>query len=155
MENQDNFRNCVGIMLINRDKNVWVGERMDHPGAFQMPQGGVEFNEDPRDAALRELCEETSVDPSQVVMLAESADWHYIHWPKEVQAKAWGGKFKGQKQKWYLLQLTTDFDPTNLDVEMPEFSCHKWSHIDTVADMVVPFKRDVYKSIVDEFKVYL
>ncbi len=141
-------------MLLNRDKKIWVGERLDHPGSFQMPQGGIEEGEAPLNTLFREVEEETGIVPAQFCVLKESDHWHTLVWPPEVQANAWNGKFQGQTQKWFLCQLNSEQDPTNLQVDIPEFSSHKWVDINDVTSLVVPFKRDVYEAVVDEFSWY-
>ncbi|UTW55821.1 RNA pyrophosphohydrolase [Kordiimonas sp. SCSIO 12610] len=149
------YRPCVGIMLINEDGQIFTAERLDKPGAWQMPQGGIDKGEDIEAAALRELEEETSVKPSDVKILAKTSDWISYDLPDHLVGKMWGGKFKGQKQQWYLMQLVASEHVIDLDVDHPEFAKWKWSSKHELIDEIVPFKQDVYKSVLRAFKQYL
>jgi len=145
------YRPCAGILLFNADGNVFVGQRLDQlVDAWQLPQGGIDKGEDPQTAALRELEEETGV--RNVTVLAESADWYAYDLPPELMGKVWKGKYRGQKQKWFAMQLTGDeaeIDPVS--VEHPEFSTWRWAGLDELPRIAVPFKRDVYKALAVEF----
>lgn len=143
------YRPCVGIMLINKAGLVFTGERIDTPGAWQMPQGGIDEGEEPRVAALRELEEEIGVAPDQVTILNETTDWVTYDLPDHLLGKAWGGKYRGQKQCWFLMRLDVDDLAINLDTEHPEFSDWKWSTQDALLAEIVPFKRDVYRAVID------
>lgn len=151
--NQD-FRQGVGIMLTRKDKKIWVGERIDHPGHFQMPQGGIDDNETPESALFRELWEETGIPEKDVRVLASSNGWHIMHWPIEIQKKAWGGQFAGQMHKWFLLQLDLDHDPTILTHDIPEFSCHQWVDHSQIVNLTVEFKKHAYLNVLKEFEWY-
>jgi putative (di)nucleoside polyphosphate hydrolase len=138
------------MMVINSDGRVLVGARLDNPAdAWQMPQGGIDEGEDPRQAALRELREEIGTD--KVIILAESEDWLTYDLPDELYGKMWKGRYGGQKQKWFLMQFTgTDAD-INIETEHPEFRAWEWAPIDTLPERIVPFKQALYSQIVGMF----
>lgn len=144
------YRPCVGIMLLNAEELIFTAERLDMPGAWQMPQGGVDEGEEHEEAAFRELEEEISVPPNAVKLITHTTDWITYDLPDHLLGKVWGGKYKGQKQKWYLMELTGSEQLINLETEHPEFSRWKWSTPDQLIEEIVPFKRDVYKQIVSE-----
>ena len=147
------YRPCVGVMLVNARNEVFVGQRKDHyKAAWQMPQGGVEKNEDPREAAVRELWEETGVDPALVTVEAETDDWLPYELPLDLVPKLWKGRYRGQKQKWFLMRFAgTDAD-INIATEHPEFSHWRWLAADELVDNIVPFKRDVYVAVLEAFR---
>ena len=151
MTNTLPYRPCAGMMVINDDGHVFVGARLDNPAdAWQMPQGGIDKDEEPRQAALRELREEIGTD--NVVILAESEDWLTYDLPPELLGKIWKGKYGGQKQKWFLMRFTgTDAD-INIATEHPEFREWKWAPIETLADRIVPFKQSLYAQVVEIFR---
>ncbi|MEN8837215.1 MAG: RNA pyrophosphohydrolase [Celeribacter marinus] len=149
------YRPCVGVVLINAQGKVFVGERIDTPGAWQMPQGGIDAGEAPRDAALRELWEETGIKSSAVEVIAETSDWLTYDLPDELLGKVWKGKYRGQKQLWVLITFSgTDAD-IQIATDHPEFSKWKWSDRVALVDSIVPFKRDIYERVVEEFSVHL
>ena len=145
------YRPCVGIMLANDDGRVFVGQRIDNPGpAWQMPQGGIDPGEDPREAALRELWEETGVVAELVEIEAETAGWIPYDLPPDLAGKLWKGRYRGQEQKWFLMRFRgTDAD-VNIATAHPEFSRWQWMAAADLVDNIVPFKRDVYRAVLAE-----
>jgi putative (di)nucleoside polyphosphate hydrolase len=154
------YRPCVGAMVLNGDGFVFLGHRADGPEEpegpgtwWQMPQGGIDEGEDPREAVLRELYEETGI--RSVSIIAETPGWLLYDLPPELQGKAWGGRYRGQKQKWFAMRFTGD--EAEIDVCHPpgghtsEFNEWKWVPVGDVPRLVVPFKRYVYERIVEEF----
>lgn len=150
------YRKNVGIMVINGAGQVWVGRRADrHRDAWQMPQGGVDDGEDVRAAAFRELEEEIGVPQDLVELVAETDGWLSYDLPADLVPKFWGGKYRGQEQKWYLLRFVGRDDQINIATEHPEFIEWRWTNAATLVDEVVPFKRDVYAQVVAYFDRYL
>ncbi len=146
------YRPCVGVMLVNRDGDVFVGQRIDSDvPAWQMPQGGVDPGEEPRTAALRELWEETGVAGHLVRVEAESADWIPYELPHEIVPRIWKGRFRGQEQKWFLLRFQGKDDDVNIATKHPEFSEWRWLPADQLVANIVPFKREVYARVLEEF----
>ena len=153
------YRPCVGTMVLNRDGLVFIGRRFNGPEhvdlthVWQMPQGGLDPGEDPYRAALRELAEETSI--RSVTRLAESSGWLAYDLPPDVAAQAWGGRYRGQTQKWYALRFTGDEREINvahpLGGHEPEFAEWRWEPMRNLADIVIGFKRKVYEQVVAEF----
>lgn len=152
------YRPCVGIMLLNDAGRVWIGRRPDAanepegPGAWwQMPQGGIDETEDPAAAALRELEEETGIRSARII--AESAGWYTYELPVPLRPKAWGGRWAGQRQKWFAARFEGSEAEIVLDRpgHKPEFDIWRWAGIDELVDLIVPFKRAVYAQVVREF----
>lgn len=149
------YRPCVGLMLMNAQGKIFVGQRNDrHKDAWQMPQGGVDKGEDPRDAALRELWEETGVTPDLVEIVAETDGWLPYDLPHDIVPKIWKGRYRGQEQKWFLLRFSGHDDQIDIETEHPEFTCWKWQDPDNLIAEIVPFKRDVYAQVVADFSEY-
>ena len=150
------YRPCAGVMLVNEEGRVFVGQRMDNSAdAWQMPQGGIDKGEDAETAALRELREETGVKPELVTIIAHSRDEHFYDLPDDLKGRMWGGKYRGQRQIWFLMQFHgTDAD-INIETKHQEFSNWRWSDIDDLDKMIVPFKRDLYRAIVKEFSALI
>lgn len=144
------YRPCAGIVLLNSHDQIFVGERLDRPGAWQMPQGGIDEGETPEHAALRELEEEIGVSPADTELLGRTQDWVLYDLPDHLKGKMWGGKFGGQKQIWFKLRLTTDDSAINIETAHPEFGRWKWSDVATVVEEIVDFKRDVYRRVIAE-----
>jgi len=150
------YRPCAGVMLRNAQGQVFVGQRTDrYTEAWQMPQGGIEKGEDPRDAALRELEEETGVPAGLVTVVAETAGWVPYELPHDLVPQLWKGKFRGQEQKWFLMQFNGTDTDVNIETEHQEFRAWKWLPVDQVVDAIVPFKRSVYEAVLAEFKAHL
>lgn len=150
------YRPCVGVMLVNRDGHVFVGQRIDNPGpAWQMPQGGVDEGESPRDAALRELWEETGVLTSLVKIEAETKDWIPYDLPHDLVGKLWKGRYRGQEQKWFLMRFLGTDDQVDIATEHQEFSRWKWMEPDQLIHNIVPFKRHVYDRVLAAFRDHL
>lgn len=150
------YRPCVGLMLLNAENRIFAGQRIDNQAeAWQMPQGGVDKGEAPRQAALRELGEEVGLAPSHVEILAESADWIPYDLPEALVPKLWGGRYRGQTQKWFALRLLAGDDAITIETEEPEFRAWRWMAQDELMDSIVPFKRDVYRLVLDEFARFL
>lgn len=150
------YRPCVGVMLMNARREVFVGQRIDnYKDAWQMPQGGVDKGEDPRDAALRELWEETGVDPALVAIVAETPNWLPYELPHDLVPKLWKGRYRGQEQKWFLMQFAGQDSDINIATEHPEFSKWRWLPADALVENIVPFKRHVYTAVLDAFADHL
>ncbi|CUH47420.1 RNA pyrophosphohydrolase [Ruegeria atlantica] len=150
------YRPCVGLMLMNAEGRIFVGQRNDrHKDAWQMPQGGVDKGEDPRDAALRELWEETGVTSDLVEIVAETDGWLPYDLPHDIVPKIWKGRYRGQEQKWYLLRFTGQDDQINIQTKHPEFTRWKWQEPGKLIDEIVPFKREVYMQVVAAFADHL
>lgn len=156
------YRPAVGIMLLNRDGLVFVGRRKNKRLAehvadgfeWQMPQGGIDENEDPYPAALRELEEETNV--TSVSLLAEAPDWYTYDLPVDVAKKSWKGRYIGQRQRWFALRF--EGPDSEIDVHHPgngkhkaEFDAWRWERMANLPDLIIPFKRPVYERVVRDF----
>jgi len=146
------YRPCVGIVLVNADGLIFTGERIDTPGAWQMPQGGIDDGEDATAAAFRELEEETGVSAAHVRLLDETQDWVLYDLPDHLVGKLWKGRFKGQKQRWYLMR----FQGCDTDIQIKqahqEFARWRWSTPDQVIANIVPFKQSVYQQVMNAFR---
>ena len=144
----------VGIVLLNSENKVFVGKRIDNPGFFwQMPQGGVDNNEKFLDAALRELNEETSI--KSVEIIKEIENWYTYELPSYLLGKIWKGKYKGQKQKWFIMKFVGKEKEINLNTKRPEFLEWKWLEPKNLTKVVVNFKLRVYKKILKEIEKIL
>jgi len=147
------YRPCVGVMLVSADGRVFVGRRLDTRDAWQMPQGGIDPGESPAVAAIRELREEVGTDRAEIV--AESAIWHRYDLPPHLQGRLWGGRWRGQTQKWFLLRFTGTDDDIDLNGHHPEFDAWQWVGLNDLLGLIVPFKRQVYAAVVAEFLPHL
>ena len=145
------YRRCVGMMIINKQKKILVGRRLDHPSGFwQMPQGGIDENENPQEAVWREMMEEIGTNNAKLIKVSNK--WINYEIPIEtLQTLPWGKKYIGQTQKWFAFQFTGKDSDIEVGTENPEFSEWKWANIDSMVDNIVPFKRKVYATILEEF----
>ena len=155
MDNASHYRPSAGIMLIDRRCRVFIGRRAAiKPAAWQMPQGGIEEGEDIQEAARRELLEETGIH--RVCVIAVTNDWLTYDLPANVAKKSWGGKFRGQRQKWVLMR----FQGTDRDIDFtrhgpPEFEDHRWVDPASLPGLVISFKRAIYERVISDFRPYL
>ena len=145
------YRQCVGMMILNDKNEILVGKRLDHPsGYWQMPQGGIDKNENPEKSVWREMMEEIGTNNAR--LLQTSSQWINYDIPKDTLATLpWGKEYVGQTQKWFLFQFSRRNQDINVGTKNPEFSCWKWNHHDLLVENIVPFKRQVYSKILDEF----
>lgn len=150
------YRPCVGVMLINKQGLVFVGQRRDRDqDAWQMPQGGVDKGEAAEEAALRELWEETGVTRDKVSVVTSTEDWLPYDLPHDLVPRLWKGRFKGQEQKWFLMRFHGQDSDVNIETEHPEFSEWRWLAPDALVDNIVPFKREVYAKVLAAFEAHL
>ncbi|MGE4432106.1 MAG: RNA pyrophosphohydrolase [Sphingobium sp.] len=147
------YRPCAGMMLVNMEGKVFVGQRLDNEvEAWQMPQGGIDKGEDPRDTALRELGEETGIAPDLVNIIAKAREEMFYDLPDDLIGKVWGGKYRGQRQTWFLMRfLGTDAD-VNIRTDHQEFRDWRWVLPEELPELIVPFKKKLYRDLVQEFQ---
>lgn len=152
------YRPCVGVMLVNADGKAFVGKRIDNKEGdwWQMPQGGIDPGEDLRSAAHRELREETGVTEQHVTILAQTREELLYDLPEELMGKLWKGKYRGQRQYWFLAR----FEGTDADIDLnahhpPEFSEWRWINSELLPELIVPFKKRVYRAVLDEFRALI
>ena len=140
------------MMILNQNNEILIGRRIDQPsGYWQMPQGGIDENEVPQEAVWREMMEEIGTNNAELIY--ESSQWLNYEIPLEIlETLPWGNIYIGQTQKWFVFQFTGKDNDINVGTENPEFSDWKWSNHNTLTDNAVPFKRDLYKKILEEFK---
>lgn len=153
MESKDQLplRAGVGVVLLNSNNNVFVGKRIDNPKKFwQMPQGGIEKNENALNAAKRELEEETGV--TSVKLIKELDEWLIYNLPKNLLGKIWKGRYRGQKQKWFVMRFLGDEKEINIKTTHPEFIEWKWIELDKITEVVVGFKLNIYKKVKEKVK---
>jgi len=150
------YRPNVGIMLINPQGFVFAAQRLDSAvPAWQMPQGGIDEGEDPRRAALRELQEEIGVPPALVQVVAETPGWLTYDLPHDIVPRMWKGRYRGQKQKWYLMRFLGQDAQIDIEQDHPEFSEWRWIDANSMIEAIVPFKRDIYRQVVEAFRPHL
>lgn len=144
------YRRCVGVMLLNREGLVFVGNRIETDGDdWQMPQGGVDAGETPRVAALRELAEEAGTDKAEII--AETSRWISYDLPEALSRRVWEGRYRGQTQRWFAMRFTGVDADIRLDRHVPEFTAWRWAPMAELTGLIVPFKRAVYAQVVREF----
>ncbi|QKR99644.1 RNA pyrophosphohydrolase [Sphingomonas sp. CL5.1] len=146
------YRPCAGAMMMNRDGLVFVGQRIDTTlEAWQMPQGGIDPGEDARAAAIRELGEETGVAPRHLDLIAEAPEELTYDLPPELIGKVWKGRYRGQRQRWFLFRFTGTDDDIDIRTAHPEFRAWRWAAPAELPDMIVPFKRALYEQVLAAF----
>ena len=156
MSEPDRYRRGVGVMLLNSDGKVWVGARIDNTDeAWQMPQGGIDKGEEPWATALRELEEETGIPPHLVERVATCPERLKYELPDALRGKLWKGKYVGQDQDWYLARFLGSDSDVNIHTNHPEFRQWKWVQPRQIPELIVPFKRDLYRRLLSEFAKYL
>jgi putative (di)nucleoside polyphosphate hydrolase len=149
------YRSGAGVVLFKDDGMVFAGRRIDNPSAWQMPQGGIDFGELPEEGALRELTEETGVMPKHVRIEAQSTEWFRYDLPSELLGKIWRGKYRGQEQMWFAMRFLGSDEDVNIATDHAEFSEWCWMAPDDLINKIVPFKRELYRLIFDEFAGHL
>lgn len=144
------YRRCVGIVLFNKDRKVFVGKRADYSSeAWQLPQGGVDEGETDEQALYREMYEEVGTDKAEIV--AKFPRLLRYELPPELQGKLWGGEYRGQEQQWFLTYFYGSEDDINIDTDVPEFTEYQWLALPKCIDLIVDFKREVYKQLIKQF----
>jgi putative (di)nucleoside polyphosphate hydrolase len=148
------YRPNVGIMLIAQDQRVWIGRRSDQDAdaeqaGWQMPQGGIDDGETPIDAARRELEEEVGTDRAE--FLRESREWFAYDLPRDLAKSLWKGRFRGQAQKWVAMRFIGRDSDIDIATKHPEFQAWRWARARELPGLIVPFKRDVYRAVLEEF----
>ncbi|MBZ6377498.1 RNA pyrophosphohydrolase [Pacificimonas flava] len=139
-------------MLLNAENRVFTARRLDNPADYwQMPQGGIDPGESPREAAFRELTEETGIAPDRAELLAESGGWLHYSLPDELVGKIWKGKYCGQSQKWFAMRFLGSDDEVDIEQEHPEFSEWRWAAPESLPRKIVPFKVQLYREVLAEF----
>ncbi|MCA0977658.1 RNA pyrophosphohydrolase [Qipengyuania flava] len=152
------YRPCVGVMLVNSEGRVFVGRRIDNKEGdwWQMPQGGVDEGEDLKETALRELAEETGAQAAHVSLIRQTEEPIRYDLPEELIGKLWGGKYRGQEQVWFLARFSGTDDDIDLQAHDPaEFCDWKWVDAEQLPDLIVPFKKRVYRTVLEEFRALI
>jgi putative (di)nucleoside polyphosphate hydrolase len=147
------YRPGAGVMLANRQGKIFVAQRLDSTlEAWQMPQGGLDEGEDPRDGALREMEEETGIPRDKVEVLASTPEPLLYDLPADLVGKLWKGKWRGQRQHWFLCRFLGEDSDVNIETEHPEFRAWKWADPEDLPTMIVPFKRKLYQDVLATFR---
>jgi putative (di)nucleoside polyphosphate hydrolase len=150
------YRPCAGVMLLNREGLVFVGQRLDSVvEAWQMPQGGIDPGEDALDAAFRELSEETGIARCHTELIAQSPDELCYDLPDDLVGKVWKGKWRGQRQRWFLFRFLGEDSDINIQTTEPEFRAWRWVEPTELPELIVPFKRALYAEILELFAPHL
>jgi putative (di)nucleoside polyphosphate hydrolase len=145
------YRPCVGIMLFNQKGHVFLGRRNDMTyDSWQMPQGGIDPNEAPQTAALRELEEETGI--RTVTIIDQMPRWLSYNYPLEIAKKSFSNRYRGQRQLWFIMRFDGSDDEINLHTKHAEFSEWKWSELESITSLIVDFKKPIYNILVEKFK---
>ena len=152
----EGYRPAVAMMLLNGQGRVWVGMRLDNAlDAWQMPQGGLDPGEDAEQGALRELEEETGISADMVEIVARAARTFDYDLPPELVGKLWKGRYRGQRQTWFLMRFTGHDAQITLEMPHPEFRAWKWAEARDLPDLIVPFKKQLYRDVLEEFAPFL
>lgn len=150
------YRPCAGVMLLNRHGRVFVGQRIDSEmEAWQLPQGGIDPGEDPLDAAYRELWEETGVRRNLASLIAAAPQELQYDLPSELIGRLWKGRWRGQRQRWFLFRFVGEDTDVNIQTAEPEFRAWRWVAPSELPEMIVPFKRDLYRQLLLTFAEHL
>ncbi|WHU03869.1 MULTISPECIES: RNA pyrophosphohydrolase [unclassified Sphingomonas] len=150
------YRPCAGVMLLNRHGRVFVGQRLDSVvEAWQMPQGGIDPGEDALEAAWRELWEETGVARELAELVAEAPDELFYDLPEDLAGRIWKGKWRGQRQRWFLFRFLGEDGDVNIQTAEPEFRAWRWAEPKDLPELIVPFKRALYKELLTVFGQHL
>jgi len=156
MDETNRYRRGVGVMLLNADRKIWVGARIDNSDeAWQMPQGGIDEGEEPWDTALRELEEETGIPPRLVEKVAECPERLKYRLPDELVGVVWKEPWVGQDQDWFLCRFLGKDSDVNIATKHPEFREWRWVEPERLPDLIVPFKQQLYRRLISEFAGYL
>ena len=146
----DRYRPCVGILLLNDADEIFVGERLDAPEAWQMPQGGIDPGESAVEAAFRELREETGIEKAEILGIDNT--WRTYTVPRRISRKAWGGKYIGQAQIWVAFRFTGEDSDIDIATDEPEFARWKWTDVENLVRQIVDFKRDIYRDVLATYQ---
>ena len=147
------YRPCVGLMVLDRQGRIFAGQRLDNSmDAWQMPQGGIDKGETPREAALRELREEAGIRPALAEVLRESGHWLPYDLPAHLVHKLWRGRYRGQKQRWFAIRFLGENTDIDIEGHEPEFRTWAWMNHEELIEKIVPFKRDTYSAVFAEFR---
>ncbi|MEG3178471.1 RNA pyrophosphohydrolase [Sphingomonas sp. RB3P16] len=150
------YRPCAGIMLLNAEGLVFVGQRIDaEVEAWQMPQGGIDDGEDPEATAIRELGEETGIAPEHVALIAAAPDELFYDLPEELVGKVWKGKWRGQRQRWFLYRFLGQDSDIDIATAHPEFKSWQWVRPETLPNVIVAFKKELYEQVLAAFSPHL
>ena len=150
------YRPAVGVMLLNPEGRVWVGQRLDSSlEAWQMPQGGLDEGENPEQGALRELEEETGIGRDKVEIVARHCEELHYDLPDDLIGKLWKGRWRGQRQTWFLARFLGRDEDVNLQTADPEFRAWRWADVDDLPAMIVPFKKKLYEEVIAAFREHL
>ena len=152
MKESTKYRPCVGISVINKEGKILIAMRKDIPGAWQMPQGGIESGEEAEDAAFRELEEETGISRDKVSLISSTSDWLMYDYPSNLPLKH-TRNYKGQQQKWFLMSFLGKDEDINILTKEPEFSEWRWASPSEVISLIIPFKKQVYTQVFSFFNL--